>query len=221
MAFTRAWLKSKGYEDEQIDELITAHTEVTKALKAKITAAEDELETVKSDMGDISKVKEELKKAKSDLKETNEKLIAAEKERDDYKSKSETSAADLDKLKTETATKETERKKETALRERLKSGKYSDEAVSIIFDSKEGYASSIEFDDEGKAKNIDAIIEKINAKYPSYVPKASTSGANPASPPANGGSKTAMSWEDIDKIKDDGARQTAMAQNMKALGLKK
>ena len=109
MAFTRAWLKSKGYEDEQIDELIAAHTEVTKALKAKITAAEDELETVKSDMGDISKVKEELKKAKADLKETNEKLTAAEKERDDYKSKSETSAADLDKLKTENATKETER----------------------------------------------------------------------------------------------------------------
>ena len=73
-AFTRSWLKSRGYEDEQIEELISAHTEVTKALKSQISEAKDEVDNLKSEMGDISKVKEELKAAKNELKTTKEQL---------------------------------------------------------------------------------------------------------------------------------------------------
>lgn len=212
-AFTRSWLKSRGYEDEQIEELISAHTEVTRALKSQISEAKDEVDNLKSEMGDISKVKEELKAAKNELKTTKEQLTAIEKDRDDYKSKSETINADFEKLKTETANRATAAKKEAALKAELKNGKYSDEAVNVIFDSKKDYASKVEFDDEGKAKNLESIMKEIGTAYPQYIPKSSTSGNTPATPPSNGGT-TALTKKDIMAIKDTAQRQKAIAENI-------
>ena len=221
MAMTRNWLKTRGYEAEQADELINEHMTTVNALKTQIADLEAKLETAENKVSEFDKVKDELKTAKQSLKDTTEKLTAAEKDRDEYKSKSETSAADIEKLKSDYAAKETASKKENALRTELKNNKYSDEAMSIIFDSKKNYAEKIEFDDEGKAKNLEDIIGEIGTAYPQYVPKTSTSGSNPATPPANGGGNKGMSWDDIDKIKDPEQRQLAMAKNMKSLGISK
>lgn len=217
---TRPELKKLGYEKDQIDELIAMHTETTDALQEKIETLLAQLDDEKEKVSELSKVKEQLTQAKNSLKETTEKLTAAEKERDDYKSKSETSAAEFEKLKTETAAKETAAKRETALRNELKSKKYSDEAVSIIFDSKKDYAGRIEFGEDGNATNIADILGEIESGYPQYKPKTSTSGANPATPPANGGGKSAITKEEIMAIKNTAERQKKIAENPDLFGIK-
>lgn len=218
---TRATLKARGYEPEQIDELIEMHTATTTELKGRISELEADLEAEKTKVSKLDKVTSELEQVKQSLKDTEDKLTAAEQERDEYKSKSETSAADIEKLKTDYAAKETAAQREKALRTELKNGKYSDEAVSIIFDSKKDYASKVEFDDEGKATNISDIMKEITEAYPQYTPKAATTGTNPATPPANSGGTPSVSWDEIDKIKDPEQRQKAMYRNIKALGIKK
>lgn len=221
MAMTRSWLKSKGYEPDQIDELIAEHTATTTALKSKISDLETELETANNKASEFDKVKDELKETKKSLKDVEDKLTAAEKDRDEYKSKSETTAADIEKLKSDYEAKETASKKEKALRTELKNGKYSEEAMTVIFDSKKDYASKVEFGEDGNATNLADIINEISTAYPQYTPKQKTVGTNPATPPANGGGNTGMTWEEIDKIKDPEQRQLAMAKNMKALGIGK
>lgn len=218
---TRATLKARGYEPEQIDELIEMHTATTTELKSRISELEADLEAERTKVSEYDKVKDELKAAKQSLKDTTDKLTAAEKDRDEYKAKSETSAADIEKLKSDYEAKETASKKESALRTELKNGKYSDEAMTVIFDSKKDYASKIEFGEDGKATNLADIINEISTAYPQYTPKQKTVGTNPATPPANGGGHTGISWAEIDKIKDPEQRQLAMAKNMKSLGIGK
>lgn len=217
---TRATLKARGYEPEQIDELIEMHTATTTELKGRISELEADLEAANTKVSEFDKVKDELKAAKQSLKDTESKLTEAEKDRDEYKSKSETSAADIEKLKSDYEAKETASKKEKALRTELKNGKYSDEAMSVIFDSKKDYASKVEFGEDGKATNLADILSEITTAYPQYTPKQKTTGTNPATPPANGGGNTGMTWEEIDKIKDPEKRQLAMAKNMKSLNIK-
>lgn len=221
MGFTRQWLNARGYEKDQQEELIGEHIAVVNALKTQIADLEAKLETAETKVSEYDKVKDELKTAKQSLKDTTEKLTAAEKDRDDYKSKSETTAADIEKLKSDYEAKETASRKESALRTELKNGKYSDEAMTVIFDSKKDYAGKVEFGEDGKATNLEDIINEISSAYPQYTPKQRTTGSNPATPPANGGGNTGMSWDEIDKIKDPEQRQLAMAKNMKSLGLKK
>lgn len=218
---TRATLKARGYEPEQIDELIEMHTTTTTELKGRISELEADLEAEKAKVSELDKVKEQLKMAKDSLKDTTDKLTEAEKARDDALSKADTATKDLETLKTDTAAKETASKREKALREELKNGKYSDEAVNIIFDSKRDFAAKVEFDDDGKAKNLADIMGEIDTAYPQYKPKETVSGSNPATPPANNGGNAGMTWADIDKIKDPEKRQKAMLDNMKSLGLKK
>ena len=221
MGFTRQWLNARGYEKDQQEELIGEHMAVVSALKTQIADLETKLETAETKVSEFDKVKDELKAAKQSLKDTESKLTEAEKDRDEYKSKSETSAADIEKLKSDYEAKETASKKEKALRTELKNGKYSEEAMTVIFDSKKDYASKVEFGEDGNATNLADIINEISTAYPQYTPKQKTVGTNPATPPANGGGNTGMTWEEIDKIKDPEKRQLAMAKNMKSLGIGK
>ena len=191
------------------------------ALKTQLADVEAKLEAAESKVSEYDKVKDELKMVKQNLKDTTDKLTAAEKDRDEYKSKSETTAADIEKLKSDYEAKETASKKENALRAELKNGKYSDEAMTVIFDSKKDYASKVEFGEDGKATNLADILSEITTAYPQYTPKQKTTGTNPATPPANGGGNAGMTWDEIDKIKDPEQRQLAMAKNMKALGIGK
>ncbi|MBP5298237.1 MAG: hypothetical protein J6Z09_03715 [Lachnospiraceae bacterium] len=221
MGFTRQWLNARGYEKDQQEELIGEHIAVVNALKTQLADVEAKLEAAESKVSEYDKVKDELKMVKQNLKDTTDKLTAAEKDRDEYKSKSETTAADIEKLKSDYEAKETASKKENALRTELKNGKYSDEAMTVIFDSKKDYASKIEFGEDGKATNLADILSEITTAYPQYTPTQKTTGTNPATPPANGGGNAGMTWDEIDKIKDPEQRQLAMAKNMKSLGIGK
>ena len=80
----------------------------------------------------------------------------------------------------------------------------------------------MEIDDSGKATNLDSVISTIQADsdFSGFTPKVTDNNHEPATPPQNSGGKKAITWEDIDKIKDIGERQQAMAENMDSLGIK-
>lgn len=211
MPFTRKYLAGIGIEADKIEAIMEAHVEVVEGLKAKIAESGDSAE-------ELARVKAELEKAKNDLKTAQDTIKAAEKE--DYKGKYETEKAAHEALQSEIAAKESAAKKEAALTAAAKAAKYSDDAIAVILDSKKDYAGRIEFDKDGKATNLDAILGEIATDRPGLVPKATETHHEPATPPANVGGKKSMTWDEIDQIKDVNERQNAMLQNMEALGLK-
>lgn len=209
MALTRKFLAALGIEADKIDEIITAHTESTEALKAQLADS-------KANAAKLTEVQAELDKVKKDLETANKTIETANKE--DYKGKYEKANADLEKLKNDYATKETVANQKSKLKEGLKAAGYSDASQRLIV-NRSDYASKIEFDKDGNVTNLDAIIKDIQADgdFSSFTPKVETEKHTPANPPANSGGKKAMTWDDIDKIKDIGERQAAIAANMDSL----
>lgn len=211
MSFKRSDLAALGIEPEKIQTLIDWHSDTVKALQAKIAEHEDNADK-------LSKVQEELDKVKNDLATANATIEAANK--DDYKTKYESAVADLEKVKSDYAAKESAAKKELIIKNAAKERKYDDDAISILLDSKADYSSRIELDKDGKATNLDDIFKAIAADKPMLVPHIEDKPPTIANPPANTGGQKAITWDDIDKIADTKERQKVMYENMKALGIK-
>lgn len=210
MALTRRFLAALGIEAEKIDEIITAHTESTEALKAQIS-------DYKANADKLAKVTAELDKAKNDLATANAMIEAANK--DDFKTKYETATAELENLKNETKAKETANVKRSALEAELKKAGYSDRATSLIL--RNGFADGVEIDDKGKANNLDNIIKSIQADndFSVFTPQKESGGVNLENPPANNGGKKTMTKDEIMNIKNTADRQRAIAENPELFGL--
>jgi hypothetical protein len=162
MAFTRSTLKAMGFSDDQVQSLIDLHTEVTDKLKADIKAYKEDAEK-------LSDVQRQLDEAKSEIE-------AAKK--DDYKGKYESEKAAHDKLKEDIKVKETTAKKSTALKAYLKEKGYSDNGITKI--TKYGdYIKDIELDEDGKIKDADKLIGKVETEWSEYKPQAGTSNFKP------------------------------------------
>lgn len=212
MSFKRSDLAALGIEPEKIQTLIDWHMETVKGLQAEIDRSKDTNDK-------LTNVQAELDKVKKDLESANKTIATAEK--DDYKGKFETVSAELEMLKTEAAAKETATAKQTALKDKLKEAGYSDRAMSLII--RNGFANDVEIGEDGKATNLDDVIKSIQSDndFSGFTPEIKETKHTPANPPANaGGGKKPLTWEDIDKIKDIGERQKAMAENMDSLGIK-
>lgn len=210
MSFKRSDLAALGIEPEKIQTPIDWHSETVKGLQAKIAENEDN--------GDkLAKVQAELDKVKNDLEAANKAIAAAEK--DNYKGKFETVTAELEMLKSETAAKETAATKQAALKEKLKEAGYSERAMNLII--RNGFAKDVELGEDGKPTNLETVISSIQADsdFSGFTPEVKETKHTPANPPANAGSKKQITWEDIDKIKDSGERQKAMAENAESLGI--
>lgn len=165
MAFTRQTLKAMGFTDDQVQSLIDLHTEVTDNLKADIKKYKDDAEK-------LPDVQRQLDEAKSEIE-------AAKK--DDYKGKYESEKAAHDKLKEDIKVKETTAKKSTALKAYLKEKGYSDNGITKI--TKYGdYIKDIELDEDGKIKDADKLIGKVETEWSEYKPQAGTSTFKPNVP---------------------------------------
>lgn len=211
MSFKRSDLAALGIEPEKIQTLIDWHMETVKGLQAEIDRSKDTSDK-------LTNVQAELDKVKKDLESATKTIAAAEK--DDYKGKFETVTAELEMLKSEAAAKETATAKQTALKDKLKEAGYSDRAMSLII--RNGFANDVTLGEDGKATNLDDVIKSIQSDndFSGFTPEIKETKHVPANPPANTGGKKPISWEDIDKIKDTGERQKAIAANMDSLGIK-
>ena len=199
MGFTRKMLKAMGIEDEKIDQIIDAHSETVDALKA-------DRDAYKEDAAKLAAVQKELDelKAKGD---------------DGYKAKYEAEKAAHDALKADVAAKETKKAKTDAYRELLKGANIDEKRIATILRAEAPTIDKIELDADGKIKNAEQYTESIKSDWADFVVTQSAKGTNTATPPANGGTATTKTKEDILKIKDAGERQKAIAENPTLFGI--
>lgn len=211
MALSRKSLKAMGLTDEQIDSVIEMHTDTISGLKEKLDAVENNAETVEKLKADVEKYKGELETAKQSVADGEK-----------YKEMYESEKTAYEKYKGEITARETQTAKETAVWEYLSGKGVPEKRKSAIMRGIKDEITSAELTDKGKIKDtkvFDSLIGEGGVYY-DFIPKTETVGANPQVPPPNANGKRVLTWDDIDKIKDDGERQKAMLENMESLGIK-
>lgn len=167
MAFTRKYLASLGLENDKIDAIIEAHTEVTDTLKA-----------------DIAKYKAEADKIpalEKQVKEAEQHKANADKFKADY----EAEKAAHDKLKSDNAAQAETAKKSAALKKLLKDSGYHEKGFDKIV--KYTDLNSLELDENGNFKDAEKIMADIEGEWGEYKGKTEKFEHIPQNQPNNGG----------------------------------
>ena len=77
----------------------------------------------------------------------------------------------------------------------------------------------IELDTDGKLKGANDHIKAVREEWAEYVTTTTTTGAKTSTPPANNGTGTGKTKEEIMAIKDGAVRRAEMAKNPHLFGL--
>lgn len=189
MAFTRKFLKALGIEDEKVEQIIDAHTEVTDGLKKKISEAEEKAEQY----DELQKEMEKYRKQEG------------------YKDKYEKEHADFEAYKKDVTAKETRSQKSGLVQKYLESKGITGGNLDIAMMAIDGQIDKLELDGE-KIKDTKALDDLVSGKLSSLVVSKSTKGVNTSTPPTNNAGSAPRTKEDIKKIKDTTERQKAWAQ---------
>lgn len=197
MSLTRKMLKAMGIEEEKIDQIIEAHSETVDSLKADRDSYKEDAEKLK----DVQKELDGLK-AKGD---------------DGWKEKHDKLKGEFDKYKTDVQAKETKAAKEAAYRAILKDANLSEKGIEKAV--KYADWDKIEIDTDGKLKGANDHIKAVREEWAEYVTTTTTTGAKTSTPPANNGTGTGKTKEEIMAIKDGTVRRAEMAKNPHLFGL--
>lgn len=168
MAFTRKFLSALGIEADKVDEIISAHTEVTDALK-------QERDQYKADAEKLPGVQQEL----NDLKATTD-------GKSSWKVKYDAIKEEFETYKAEQTAKETKTAKEAAYKALLKQAGVSEKRIDAVL--KVTDLEGVELDKDGAVKNADEVTKAIKTEWADFIQTTQTVGANTATPPANNGS---------------------------------
>ena len=125
--------------------------------------------------------------------------------------------ADFDKYKAEVAEKETKAAKEAAYRAILKDANLSEKGIEKAIKYAEW--DKIELGEDGKLKGANDHIKAVRDEWAEYVTTTTTTGAKTYTPPANNGTGTGKTKEEIMAIKDGAVRRAEMAKNPHLFGL--
>ena len=125
--------------------------------------------------------------------------------------------ADFDKYKAEVAEKETKAAKEAAYRAILKDANLSEKGIEKAIKYAEW--DKIELGEDGKLKGANEHIKAAREEWAEYVTTTTTTGAKTSTPPANNGTGTGKTKEEIMAIKDGAVRRAEMAKNPHLFGL--
>ena len=189
MALTRKFLEALGIEQAKIDEIISAHTEVTNALKADRDSYKEKAEK-------YDETKMELDKAKSELEKVN---------KDEYKTKYESLESEFNKYKTDIAEKEVKVKKEEAYKKMLKEIGVNEKSIDAILKVKD--LSSLKLDDKGNIVDVDTLKESEKKDWEGFIIKSEEERQDPNTPPDHEHENvdtTTMSMDDYIKARNDG-----------------
>ena len=189
MALTRKFLEALGIEQAKIDEIISAHTEVTDSLKADRDSYKEKAEK-------YDQTKTELDKAKSELDKVS---------KDEYKTKYESLEAEFNKYKTDIAEKEVKGRKEEAYKKMLKEIGVNEKSIDAILKVKD--LSSLKLDDKGEIVDVDTLKESEKKDWEGFIIKSEVGGQDPSTPPDNDKEKidvSNMSMEDYIKARTEG-----------------
>ena len=189
MALTRKFLEALGIEQAKIDEIISAHTEVTDSLKADRDSYKEKAEK-------YDQTKTELDKAKSELDKVS---------KDEYKTKYESLEAEFNKYKTDIAEKEVKGRKEEAYKKMLKEIGVNEKSIDAILKVKD--LNTIKLDDKGEIVDVDALKESEKKDWEGFIIESEVHGQDPSTPPDNDKEKidvSNMSMEDYIKARTEG-----------------
>ena len=189
MALTRKFLEALGIEQAKIDEIISAHTEVTNALKADRDSYKEKAEK-------YDETKTELDKAKSELEKVN---------KDEYKTKYESLEAEFNKYKTDIAEKEVKGRKEEAYKKMLKEIGVNEKSIDAIVKVKD--LSSLKLDDKGNIVDVDTLKESEKKDWEGFIIKSEEERQDPNTPPDHEHENvdtTSMSMDDYIKARSEG-----------------
>ena len=189
MALTRKFLEALGIEQAKIDEIISAHTEVTNALKADRDSYKEKAEK-------YDETKTELDKAKSELDKVN---------KDEYKTKYESLESEFNKYKTDIAEKEVKVKKEEAYKKMLKEIGVNEKSIDAIVKVKD--LSSLKLDDKGNIVDVDTLKESEKKDWEGFIIKSEEEGQHPNTPPDHQHENvdtTTMSMDEYIKARSEG-----------------
>ena len=189
MALTRKFLEALGIEQAKIDEIISAHTEVTDSLKADRDSYKEKAEK-------YDQTKTELDKAKSELDKVS---------KDEYKTKYESLEAEFNKYKTDIAEKEVKGRKKEAYKKMLKEIGVNEKSIDAILKVKD--LNTIKLDDKGEIVDVDTLKESEKKDWEGFIIKSEVGGQDPSTPPDNDKEKidvSNMSMEDYIKARTEG-----------------
>ena len=189
MALTRKFLEALGIEQAKIDEIISAHTEVTDSLKADRDSYKEKAEK-------YDQTKTELDKAKSELEKVN---------KDEYKTKYESLEAEFNKYKTDIAEKEVKGRKEEAYKKMLKEIGVNEKSIDAIVKVKD--LSSLKLDDKGNIVDVDTLKESEKKDWEGFIIKSEEERQDPNTPPDHEHENvdtTTMSMDDYIKARNEG-----------------
>ena len=197
MSLTRKMLKAMGIEEEKIEQIIEAHSETVDSLKADRDIYKEDAEKLK----DVQKKLDDLK-AKGD---------------DGWKEKHDRLKDEFDQYKNDVQAKETKAAKEAAYRAVLKDANLSEKGIEKAIKYAEW--DKIELGEDGKLKGANDHIKAVRDEWAEYVTTTTTTGAKTYTPPANNGTGTGKTKEEIMAIKDGAVRRAEMAKNPHLFGL--
>ena len=189
MALTRKFLEALGIEQAKIDEIISAHTEVTDSLKADRDSYKEKAEK-------YDQTKTELDKAKSELDKVN---------KDEYKTKYESLEAEFNKYKTDIAEKEVKGRKEEAYKKMLQEIGVNEKSIDAILRVKD--LNTIKLDDKGEIVDVDTLKESEKKDWEGFIIESEVHGQDPSTPPdkyKDNVDTTKMSMDEYIKARSEG-----------------
>lgn len=169
MALTRKMLKAMDIDEEKIEQIIDAHTDVTDALKK-------ERDKYKEDAEKLPDVQRQLDSAKEEL---------GKKDSDPYKEKYEKEHKDFEAYKKNIEAKETNEKKAAAYKELLKKAGVSEKRLNAVIRLTD--LSKVELDKDGNIKDSDKTVDAIKEEWSDYIVKTEEHGAGTETPPGGNG----------------------------------
>lgn len=167
MALTRKMLKAMGIEEEKVDQIIDAHTEVTDALKA-----------------DRDKYKADAEKA-YDLERKLDEANKAMDTDESYKAKYEAEKQAFADYKKGVEAEQTKAKKSAAYKALLKEAGVPDKRMDAILRLTD--LDKVDLDDDGKVKDASKAVEDIKKEWSEYIVTTEAKGAGTENPPSGVG----------------------------------
>lgn len=197
---------------DAVEKIINGHL-------ASIDVLREEADTYKADVEKLSAVQKELDELKAagdgGLSVLQDKYNTLEKEHKRL-------VKEYDQYKADQKAKETYSAKEAAFRAVLKKVNISERRMDTVVRSAkaDGVIDGIELDENGAAKNADALEASVKTDWADFISYTTTEGAQISRPPVNAGGGNAMTIEQIDAIQDTAKRQAAMYANKDLYGIK-
>lgn len=198
MAFTRKLLSTMGIDEDKIEQIIAAHTDVTTALK-------EERDSYKEKAEQLPAVQKELNDLKKSLPEDG---------KDPWKVKYDAIKEEYTEYKQGIEKQNITNTKAEKIKALLKEIGVSEKRIASVV--KVTDLDNIKLDKDGNIEGVDDLKKSLTEEWSDFIVQTSQKGTDVANPPASSGSK--MTKEQIMQIKDTAERQKAIADNHALFG---